>query len=85
MHVVFESDGRGERILLDGQEVSAALREEAAGAGASRVAAWGPLRAVLLDRQRAAARAPGLIADGRDMGTVVFPGAQLEDLPDGKR
>jgi cytidylate kinase len=78
MHVTFESDGRSERILLDGQEVSAALREETIGVGASRVAAWGPLRAVLLDRQRAAARAPGLIADGRDMGTVVFPGAQLK-------
>jgi cytidylate kinase len=78
MQVAFESDARGERILLDGQEVSAALREEAAGAGASRVAAWGPLRAVLLARQRSAARAPGLIADGRDMGTVVFPQANLK-------
>jgi len=78
MQVVFESDERGERILLDGREVSAALRDEVIGAGASRVAAWGQLRAVLLDRQHAAARAPGLIADGRDMGTVVFPGARLK-------
>ncbi|MGH8141091.1 MAG: (d)CMP kinase [Steroidobacteraceae bacterium] len=78
MHVDFQFDARGERIVLDGREVSAALREEGVGAGASQVAAWGPLRAVLLDRQRAAAREPGLIADGRDMGTVVFPGAQLK-------
>ncbi len=64
--------------MLDGREVSAALRTESAGAGASRVAAWPAVRAALLDRQRAFARPPGLIADGRDMGTVVFPAAQLK-------
>ncbi|HEX4023569.1 MAG TPA: (d)CMP kinase [Steroidobacteraceae bacterium] len=78
MNVAFDSGAHGERILLDGREVSTALRDEAVGAGASRVAAWGDLRAVLLERQHAAARPPGLIADGRDMGTVVFPGAPLK-------
>jgi cytidylate kinase len=79
MDVVFAADARGqERILLDGREVSAALRSEAAGAGASRVAAWPAVRAALLDRQRAFAQSPGLVADGRDMGTVVFPHATLK-------
>ena len=79
MNVVFGADAHGnERIMLDGREVAAALRTEAAGAGASRVAAWPAVRAALLDRQRSFAGPPGLIADGRDMGTVVFPGAQLK-------
>jgi cytidylate kinase len=79
MQVQFEAGpGGAERILLQGQDVSRELREEAAGAGASRVAVWPAVRAVLLERQHAAARAPGLIADGRDMGTVVFPGAALK-------
>ena len=70
--------GAGERVVLDGRDVTAALREESAGAGASRVAAWPALRAALISRQRAAAVAPGLIADGRDMGTVIFPHARLK-------
>jgi CMP/dCMP kinase len=79
MNVVFAADAAGlERIMLDGREVSAALRSEAAGAGASRVAAWPAVRAALLDRQRSFASPPGLIADGRDMGTVVFPAARLK-------
>jgi CMP/dCMP kinase len=79
MNVLFAADAGGnERILLDGREVSAALRSEGAGAGASRVAAWPAVRVALLDRQRAFARPPGLIADGRDMGTVVFPQAGLK-------
>jgi CMP/dCMP kinase len=79
MNVVFTADTAGnERIMLDGREVSAALRTESAGAGASRVAAWPAVRAALLDRQRAFADPPGLIADGRDMGTVVFPQAALK-------
>jgi cytidylate kinase len=77
--VVFAADPLGEeRIMLNGREVSAQVRSEAAGAGASRVAAWPPVRAALLARQRSFARPPGLVADGRDMGTVVFPGAQLK-------
>jgi CMP/dCMP kinase len=79
MRVVFETavDG-GERILLDGREVTAEVREESAGAGASRVAAWPAVREALLARQRAFAQSPGLVADGRDMGTVVFPWARLK-------
>ncbi|HEY3808571.1 MAG TPA: (d)CMP kinase [Steroidobacteraceae bacterium] len=72
-----QSDGR-ERVLLNGKEVAAELRTEAAGAGASRVAAWPAVRQALLQRQRAFAVPPGLIADGRDMGTVVFPASALK-------
>jgi CMP/dCMP kinase len=79
MRVEFTSDVAGaERVLLDGHEVTGALRTEVAGAGASRVAAWTPVRDALLERQRAFAEPPGLIADGRDMGTVVFPNAVLK-------
>jgi cytidylate kinase len=68
----------GERVLLDGEEVSDAIRTEGAGNMASKVAAIPAVRAALLDWQRAYARAPGLVADGRDMGTVVFPGAEVK-------
>jgi cytidylate kinase len=68
----------GGRVLLDGEDVGEAIRTEAAGADASRAAAHPAVRAALLDWQRHQARAPGLVADGRDMGTVVFPGAQLK-------
>jgi cytidylate kinase len=79
MRVVFESDPLGaERVLLEGSEVTGPLRTEAAGAGASRVAAWPAVREALLERQRAFARPPGLIADGRDMGSVIFPRAELK-------
>ena len=67
-----------ERVLLRGADVTAEIRSEAAGAGASRVAALPPVRQALLERQRAFARPPGLVADGRDMGTVVFPEAALK-------
>ena len=68
----------GERVTLQGKDVTHAIRTETAGQGASRVAAWPPVRTALLARQRAFARPPGLVADGRDMGTVVFPGARLK-------
>lgn len=68
----------GEQIWLAGEEVSHRIRTEQAGEGASRVAAMPAVRAALLDRQRAFAGAPGLVADGRDMGTVIFPGAPLK-------
>jgi cytidylate kinase len=68
----------GERIWLDSQEVGPALRTEQTGEGASRVAAMPGVRAALLERQRAFATPPGLVADGRDMGTVVFPAAALK-------
>ncbi|MGB6486095.1 MAG: (d)CMP kinase [Steroidobacteraceae bacterium] len=67
-----------EQVLLAGRDVTQAIRSETAGQGASRVAAWPPVRTALLERQRAFARLPGLVADGRDMGTVVFPGAPLK-------
>lgn len=66
------------RVLLTGEDVSAAIRTEAAGNAASKVAAHPQVRAALLDWQRAAARLPGLVADGRDMGTVVFPDAEVK-------
>jgi cytidylate kinase len=69
---------RGNRVFLDGEDVSDAIRTEAAGSAASRVAAHGAVRERLLDWQRGAARSPGLIADGRDMGSVVFPDAPLK-------
>jgi cytidylate kinase len=79
MNVRFGADEHDqERIELEGQEVSAAVRSEAAGAGASRVAVWPEVRAALLARQRALAQPPGLIADGRDMGTMVFAAARLK-------
>lgn len=74
MQVAF-SDGK---ILLDGEDVSLAIRTETAGNNASKVAAIGAVRDALLDWQRAYAVAPGLVADGRDMGTVVFPAAQVK-------
>lgn len=79
MDVEFGSDGQGgERVRVNGDDVTRALRSEEAGQGASRVAAWPPVRDALLDRQRAFARPPGLVADGRDMGTVIFPAADLK-------
>jgi len=68
----------GESVSIDGVDVTDAIRSEAAGRAASEVAALPPVREALLRRQRAFARAPGLVADGRDMGTVVFPGAAVK-------
>jgi cytidylate kinase len=65
-------------VFLDGHNVSAMIRHESIGEGASRVAALPDVRAALLERQRAFRIAPGLVADGRDMGTVVFPDAQAK-------
>ena len=71
MRVEFE----GERVLLDGVDVALEIRTEQAGNAASKVAALPEVRAALLQWQRDYARAPGVVADGRDMGTVVFPAA----------
>ncbi|ANN77108.1 (d)CMP kinase [Bordetella flabilis] len=68
----------GGHIYLDGREVGYDIRQERVGNVASRVAAFAPVRQALLERQRAFRRAPGLVADGRDMGTVVFPDAALK-------
>ena len=66
------------RVLLDGEDVTLAIRTEQAGNNASKVAAMPEVRVALLDWQRRAARPPGLVADGRDMGTTVFPDAPLK-------
>ena len=65
-------------ILLDGESVTEAIRAEAVGNGASRLAVHPEVRAALLALQRSFRRPPGLVADGRDMGTVVFPDATLK-------
>jgi CMP/dCMP kinase len=71
------ADG-GEAILLNGADIAPVIRTEAGGARASAVASHPAVRRALMERQRAFAMAPGLVADGRDMGTVVFPDAVLK-------
>ena len=79
MDVVFGIDPQGDELVnLNGRDVTSDIRTETAGQGASRVAAWPNVRMALLDRQRAFAAPPGLVADGRDMGTIVFPQADLK-------
>jgi cytidylate kinase len=68
----------GERVLLDGEDVSEPIRTADAGVDASRVAVHAEVRTALLGWQRAAARPPGLVADGRDMGSKVFPDAAVK-------
>jgi cytidylate kinase len=68
----------GDAIRLAGQVVTDAIRREEVSAAASRVAALPPVREALLERQRDLRRPPGLVADGRDMGSVVFPDAVLK-------
>lgn len=70
----FEND----RIRVAGEDVTDDIRQEAVSAAASRVAVHREVRAALLARQRAFRRPPGLVADGRDMGTVVFPDAPVK-------
>jgi cytidylate kinase len=75
----FDSNVSGDEVVwLDGQDVTRAIRTEEAGNDASKVAALPAVRAALLDRQRRFAVPPGLVADGRDMGTVVFPLARVK-------
>ncbi len=79
MAVRFGSHADGSELIdLAGADVTAAVRSEEVGQGASRVAAWPEVREALLQRQRDFAQPPGLVADGRDMGTVVFPAAGLK-------
>jgi len=66
------------RVVLEGEDVSEDIREEACGNNASLVAAFAKVRAALLERQRAFREMPGLVADGRDMGTVVFSDAAVK-------
>jgi cytidylate kinase len=76
---VFGMDaGGGEQVTLGGEDVTRELRAETTGEAASRVAAWQPVRSALLSRQRGFAKAPGLVADGRDMGSIVFRDAGLK-------
>jgi cytidylate kinase len=74
LNVAFDA----ETMRLDGTDASAAIREEPVSTAASRVAVFPGVRSALLSRQRAFRRLPGLVAEGRDMGTVVFPDALLK-------
>ena len=67
------TNANGIKVVLEGEDVSHAIRSQECSNAASKVAAFPSVREALLRRQRAFAEAPGLIADGRDMGTVVFP------------
>ena len=67
-----------QQIELEGKEITFEIRTESCGAGASQVAAIPEVRVALLERQKAFKKMPGLVADGRDMGTVVFPEADLK-------
>lgn len=78
LNVEFRIEGETQRIFLDDEDVTDTIRTETVGAGASKVAAVPAVRQALLQRQRAFRQAPGLVADGRDMGTVVFPDAPLK-------
>ncbi|MES1927783.1 cytidylate kinase [Salinisphaera dokdonensis CL-ES53] len=79
LDLVFEPDrGDGQRVRLDGEDVTDAIREDAVSAAASKWAVQPRIREALLARQRDFAQPPGLIADGRDMGTVIFPDADLK-------
>lgn len=80
LDVAFEPTPEGEpvRVILAGQDVTADIRTESAGDNASKVAVMQPVRDALLQRQRDFRQAPGLVADGRDMGTVVFPDAPVK-------
>jgi cytidylate kinase len=76
--IEFQGAGDAVRVLLDGEDVTRAIRAEACGMAASRIAGLSAVGGALLAFQRAFRRAPGLVADGRDMGTVVFPDAALK-------
>ena len=78
LDIVFKSDDYRTIVLLDNEDVTQIIRTEQVGDYASKVAAIPVLRAALLDRQRAFAQAPGLVADGRDMATTIFPDAQVK-------
>ena len=74
---LFDADGEAQ-ILLESEDVTHTIRTEEAGRPASHVAALPRVRNALLARQQAFREAPGLVADGRDMGTVIFPDAELK-------
>ena len=78
LDVEFDAQAERERIVLHGQEVTAEIRAEACGEAASQVASQAGVRAALIDRQRAFREFPGLVADGRDMGSVIFTDSRLK-------
>ena len=78
LDVVFDPNPDQERVLLRGKDVTAEIRQEATSQGASQVAVLPAVRDALVERQRAFRRPPGLVADGRDMGSVIFPDARLK-------
>ncbi|ELP5728696.1 (d)CMP kinase [Vibrio vulnificus] len=78
LDVQFVAEGDLVKVILEGEDVSKELRKEETGMAASKVAALPRVREALLRRQRAFEAAPGLVADGRDMGTVVFPTAKAK-------
>ncbi|WP_180160046.1 (d)CMP kinase [Acinetobacter sp. YH12054] len=78
LDIQFVTNETGVSVLLDGEDVSKVIRTERVGEYASKVAAIPVLRTALLERQHAFAQAPGLVADGRDMATTIFPNAQAK-------
>lgn len=78
LDIKFVSTEHGTQVLLDGEDVSQTIRTEQVGEYASKVAAIPALRAALVDRQHAFASEPGLVADGRDMATSIFPQAKAK-------
>ena len=78
MDIDFDTSAKGLKVILEGENVTTELRSENTAALASQVASYPMVRTALLQRQQLFARSPGLIADGRDMGTVVFPDAPLK-------
>lgn len=78
LDVQFIAEGDLVRVILEGEDVSKELRKEETGTAASKVASLPRVREALLRRQRAFSAEPGLVADGRDMGTVVFPNAEAK-------
>ena len=78
LNIQFVTQPEGTQVLLDGEDVTQTIRSERVGEYASKVAAVPELRTALLARQHAFAQAPGLVADGRDMATSIFPGAQAK-------
>ncbi|MFT5839232.1 MAG: cytidylate kinase [Flavobacteriales bacterium] len=78
LDVNFETTEKGVRVILEGEDVSDTIRTEEVGATASKIASLPSIREALLRRQRGFKQSPGLVADGRDMGTVVFPEAQVK-------
>ena len=78
LDVQFKAHGDGVQVVLEGEDVSLSIRTETCGMNASRVASLTLVRKALQERQRAFAELPGLVADGRDMGTVIFPEAPVK-------